>query len=312
MNCCVELNITPTNLDITSDIHFKNKKWYLHLKGNKARLTSEMVHKAELKDPFDKKHEQELNQLIGHVRNLICFAYGIDVAWGYNSCTVDSLSVTFPSIHQQNATESSSYAFSPESINLARMYMESIEESRQENLNILLNYWRRAYELDQLSYDAESFLNYFKVLECLSELGKGTEQHRAMLKRFSIKASKSKHKYGFVLRPSLKRFTESQVYLATAILAGAGYDSRVARPNLIYILKVIQQRNSWNVGHKIFRHNSYDTYDNIGQHSSEFSHVMIENIFLERIAKYYILRYAEPGNYMLDNSSGLPVAIKRA
>lgn len=311
MNCWVELSITPTNLDQMSSMYFKAKKWDLRLKGNKMHIICEMMHTEDPNDPFNRKHEQEINQLVGHIRNLVCFAYKVDIAWGYDSCVMHSLSTSFPSIHQQNTTESSSHFFSPESIERAQTYMRSIEESHQDNLNILLNYWRRAYELDQLNYDAESFLNYFKVLECLSELGKGTEQHRALIKRFTVKASKSTHKYGFTLRSSLaKRYSESQFYLATAVLAGAGYDYKVARPNLIYILEVIQQRNNWNVGHKIFRHNPYDTYDSIGQHSSEFSHVMIENIFLERIAKYYILRYAEPNKYTLDKSSGLPTPIR--
>ena len=170
----------------------------------------------------------------------------------------------------------------------------------------MLNYWRRGYELDQLSYDAESFLNYFKVFECLSEVGKGSKQQKKMLDRFTIKQTGKKQSIPI---PSLKKYTFNQIYLATSILAGAGYDEKVYRNNMNYVLKVINMRHNWGVAHKIFRNNPYDTYDNMGQHSIEFSHVMIENIFLEKMSKYFILRYLNPGKYKLDNSSGMPTII---
>ena len=305
--CWVELEITPTNLVFSEDISFKGAHWKLEINGNKVRLTSKIVHtERNLSDDSYEEDKHKIHQIVGHVRNIISFVFGVDVKWGYKSCVGELLSSAYPSIHQQNATESSSKNFDESVLKLKHTVTKSIAKSRKRGINSMLNYWRRGYELDQLGYDAESFLNYFKVLECIGEIGRGSKEQKEMLDRFTIKQKGNKNPVPIT---SLKRYTFNNIYLATSILAGAGYDKKVYRNNMNYVLKVINMRHNWGVGHKIFRNNPYDTYDSIGQHSIEFSHVMIENIYLEKMSKYFILRYLNPGKYKLDNSSGMPTIV---
>lgn len=126
-----------------------------------------------------------------------------------------------------------------------------------------------------------------------------------------LKSNKLTYRFGLYLKsllgleykmPNRKR---SVYAFATAVFAGIGYDLRLRKSNLLYLLRIISIRNSWNVGHKIFRSNPYDTYDAIGQHSDEFRHVMIENIHLETACKYFILKYVTPQKFKLDSSKGI-------
>ena len=305
--CWVELDITPTNLVFNEDMSFKGAQWKLEINGNKVKLSSKIVHtERSLSDESYEDDKHKINQIIGHARNIICFVFGVDVKWGYKSCVGELLSSAYPSIHQQNDTESTSVKFDEDVLKMKHTITKSISKSRKKGVNSMLNYWRRGYELDQLGYDAESFLNYFKVLECLSEVGKGSSIQKKMLDRFTVKQTGKKQALPIT---SLKKYTFNQIYLATSILAGANYDEKVHRRNVDYILEVINMRHNWGVGHKIFRNNPYDTYSGIGQHSIEFSHVMIENIYLEKMSKYFILRYLKPGKFKLDNSSGMPTIV---
>lgn len=303
--CWVELEVTPNNLDFSSDISFKGQHWMFTIRGDKVTLASDKVHidRDLSSQDYDNDGRKE-NQIIGHARNIINFVFDIDVKWGYRSCGGALLSNIYPSIHQQTNDEHSSKTFNDKAIKMDKVVFESIAKSRKKGINSMLNYWRRGFELDQLGYDAESFLNYFKVLECLSEVGKERAEHKQIWERFTVKQSGKKKP---IPKPSLKKYTFNQIYMVAAILAGAGYDKNVNRGNVLYLLKVLSIRNNWNVGHKIFRNNPYDTYDGIGQHSMEFSHVMIENIYIEKIAKYFILRYVRPGKYKLENPHGMPI-----
>lgn len=302
-NCWAELEITPTNLDLITVISFRRERWSLEIKLNKIYLKA--LDHVHIEHPLDARemqdeHESLLNGIIGHTRNLAYFTFGVSIKWGYESCNGDHQLSLYPSVQQQTATESSSMTFpSPQPKEDVAM-LEALARSRRRGIHTLLNYSRRAQELDDLGYDAESFLNFYKVLECFYEIGKGSATHKLLIDRFT-------HAVGQKIIPkaSLSKFSYNQIYFATAVFAGIGYDVRLRRANLIYLLRVISIRNGWNVGHKIFRTNPYDTYDAVGQHSDEFTHVIIENIHLETACRFFILKYAAPGKFKLDTSKGI-------
>lgn len=310
-NCWAKLETSPTNLDISSVISFRGKKWALTIRGNKALIqaldTPHMRYPITDHDAHN-KHRKSLNGIMGHARNVIYLAFDIDVKWGYEFCDGEYMSSVFPSIHQQTSTEHSSTTFTESAPATELAYLETVARTRKKSINLLLNYYRRAQELDALGYDAESFLNFYKILECFYELGKGSDAHKSLYSRFTIKGvGRTRDK----AKPSLGRYSSDQIYFATAVFAGIGYDSKLHRSNLLFLLRMIAIRNSWNVGHKIFRYNPYDTYDAIGQHSDEFRHVMIQKIYLETLCKYFILRYVNPAKFKLDNSSNqLTVELK--
>lgn len=302
-NCWAELEITPTNLDVETIVSFRGVRWSMIIRQNKLYLRALSVVHVEhsLEDrKLQDEHEKLLNGIVGHARNVIYFAFDVSIKWGYRSCNGDHLLSLYPSIHQQSSTESSSMTFSSPTPAKNIAILETIARTRKKGVKVLLNYSRRAQELDDLSYDAESFLNFYKLLECFYEVGKNSAVHKALLKRFTVKIG-NKH----IPQTSLRRYSYNQIFFATAVFSGVGYDAKLRRANLLYLLRIIAIRNNWNVGHKIFRSNPYDTYDAIGQHSDEFRYVMIENIYLEVLCKYFILKYINPKRFRLSNDTGM-------
>lgn len=308
----VEIATEPSNLNFSTTISLNGSKWEMVFSGNKVKATSHKLYPVpgtgfSAKDRFI---ENAMNQIVGHIRNLGYFCLGLDMKWGYeggyNGAHIGDSMYIFPSIHQNSSTQ-----FFPRSIERGQRMIDDIGSSRKKNLKSLLNYWRRAKELDELGFDSEAYLNYFKILECLAELNNDDVTKRAILDRFSPGGvpQKSLCKKYRAKTTADKNNLHRQILFAAKALSAANISPKLSRGLFIKVLDIVFMRHGWNIAHKLLRPNPYDTYNAIGQHSDEFRLVMIENLYISKITKLLILRYVKPEQYHFVKDSNMPMVM---
>jgi len=308
----IEIDTEPTNLNFSTTLSLNGSKWDIEFSNNKVRATSHKVYPVPGRgfDDKDQVIRSAMNQIVGHIRNLGYFALGIDMKWGYEggydgTSVGDSMDI-FPSIHQNSSTQ-----FFTNSIERGQRIINDVGNSRKKGLKSMLNYWRRAMELDELGFDSEAYLNYFKVLECLAELNTDDTTKRAIQDRFSPGGvpQKALSKQYRAKTTAEQNNLHRQIIFASKALSAANISPKLSRGLFTKVLDIIFMRHGWNVAHKLLRSNPYDTYDAIGQHSDEFNLVRIENIYIAKITKLLILRYVKPGQYKFVMDSNMPMVM---
>lgn len=297
----VEVVTHKTNLNFTTEISLGDDKWNVAVGNNKIRAVSGKEYDVPMPGHSniakDREIEHIMNKVVGHLRNIFYFSFELTMQWGYvggyDGVQLQNNDGFFPSIHN-NGTSSTSMAYTPESIVGNQMVLKDIRNSRVRGLKTMLNYWRRAKELDDLGFDSEAFLNYFKIVECLEQLNKNDKTAGAIKSRFSSqKTLQQRYKFR-----GHKQLSGDIAFIAKA-LATANLDAKIKRGFAEKMLDIMYIRHGWNIAHKLLRPNPYDTYDAMGQHSDEFRLVMIENENIESITKFLILNYIKPGKYPL-------------
>ena len=307
----VKITTQPSNINFSTTVSLNGEKWNVAFSNNYIRAESQKTYPLPQNHSIsdDRDIENVMNRIVGHIRNLGYFSMDLDMKWGYeggySGAHIHAEGVDiFPSIHQNSSVE-----YSEHSLELAERIINDIGSSNKKGLKIMLNYWRRAKELDNLGFDSEAYLNYFKVIECLSELN--NPQYKKIIERFSPGEVPQKtlcKKYRTKTRKDEKRLNRQICFVAKA-LSAIGGDSRIRRGLFMKVLYIVYIRNHWNVAHKLFRSNPYDSYDAIGQHSDEFSLVMIENTYISIITQLLVLLYVKPGQYGLSMDGNMPVIV---
>jgi hypothetical protein len=308
----VEIATEPSNLNFTTTLSLNGCKWDVVFSRDKIKATSHK-HFPVPDTGFgakDRAIESAMNQIVGHLRNLGYFSLGLDMKWGYeggySGLHVGASMVIFPSIHQNSSTQ-----FFHCSIERGQRMINDIGSSRKKGLKSLLNYWRRAKELDELGFDSEAYLNYFKILECLAELNTDDVAKRAIVDRFSPGGvpQKTLCKKYLAKTTADKNNLHRQILFAAKALSAANVSPKLSRGLFTKVLDIVFMRHGSNVAHKLLRPNPYDSYDAIGQHSDEFNLVMIENIYISKITKLLILRFVKPGQYKLHMDGNMPMVV---
>jgi hypothetical protein len=308
----VEIATEPSNLNFSTTLSLNGSKWDVVFSSNKIKATSHKLYPVPGTgfDEKDRVIRSAMNQIVGHIRNLGYFSLGLDMKWGYEGGYTgtrigDSMDI-FPSIHQNGSVQ-----FNQRYLERAQRILDDIGSSRKKNLKSLLNYWRRAKELDELGFDSEAYLNYFKVLECLAELNADDVTKRAIVDRFSPGGVPQKtlcKKYRAKTTAEQNNLRRQIIFAAKA-LSAANVSPKLSRGLFTKVLDIVFMRHGWNVAHKLLRSNPYDSYDAIGQHSDEFRLVMIENIYIRKITKLLILRYVKPGQYHFVKDGNMPMVM---
>lgn len=308
----VSITTEPNNLNFSTVLSLNGNKWRVSFTSNTVRANSYKTYPVPGTGFNDKDQviENAMNQIVGHLRNLCYFAMGLDMKWGYeggyDGTRIGASMDIFPSIHQNGSVQ-----FFENHIERAQRIISDIGSSRKKGLKSLLNYWRRAKELDELGFDSEAYLNYFKVLECLAELNTDEENKKLIIARFSPGKVPQKslcRNYG-VKNPTEQQNLHRQIVFAAKALSAANISPKMSRGLFIKVLDIIFMRHGWNVAHKLLRPNPYDTYDAIGQHSDEFNLVRIENIYISKITKLLVLRYVKPGQYKFHMDGNMPMVV---
>lgn len=307
----VKITTQPSNINFSTTVSLNGEKWNVVFSNGYIMAESQKTYPLPQGNSIsdDRAIENVMNRIVGHIRNLGYFSMDLDMKWGYEGgysgahSHAEGVNI-FPSIHQNSSVE-----YSEHSLELAERIINDIGSSDKKGLKIMLNYWRRAKELDNLGFDSEAYLNYFKVMECLSELN--NPQYKKIIERFSPGEVPQKtlcKKYRTKTRKDEKRLNRQICFVAKA-LSAIGGDSRIRRGLFMKVLNIVYIRNHWNVAHKLFRSNPYDSYDSIGQHSDEFSLVMIENTYISIITQLLVLLYIKPGQYGLSMNGNMPMIV---
>ena len=302
----------PSNLSFSTTLSLNGSKWDITFTSNQIRATSHKSYPLPDKGfgERDKVIEHAMNQIVGHIRNLGYFSMGLEMRWGYEGgytgLKIDASETIIPSIHQNSSVQFSKY-----NIERGERIIKDLGSNRRRGLKSLLNYWRRAYELDELGFDSEAYLNYYKIIECLAELNEDKQNKRDIVARFSPNKNPQKtlsKRYGAKTTNQQASLHKQIIFTANA-LSASNMSPRLSRGLFIKTLDIVYMRHYWNVAHKLLRANPYDGYDAIGQHSNEFSLVMIENIYIRKITKLLILRYAKPGQYRFVKDGNMPIVM---
>ena len=297
----VEVVTHKTNLNFTTQLALDGDKWSVVVGNNKIRAVSTREYDVPVSGQSDAAKDQKieyiLNKAVGHLRNIFYFSFDLTMQWGYvggyNGVQLQNNDGFFPSIHN-NGTSTTSVTYDQKHIVDNQKVLDDIKNSRARSLKTMLNYWRRAKELDDLGFDSEAFLNYFKVIECLAQLDKNDGTATDIKLRFSSQKTLQK-RYKFRTHKQLS----GDIAFTARALATANLDARIKRGLVEKMLDIMYIRHGWNIAHKLLRPNPYDTYDAMGQHSDEFRLVMIENSNIETVTKFLILNYIKPGKYPL-------------
>ncbi len=311
-NIWVRITTEPSNVNFSTTLSLNGEKWDIVFSNNQIKATSQKTYPTPSTsfDSSDRVIENAMNQIVGHIRNLGYFSMGLEMKWGYEGgyqgTRIGAEMDIFPSIHQNGSVQ-----YSKHNLERAERIIGDIGSSRKRGLKSMLNYWRRAKELDELGFDSEAYLNYFKIIECLAELNNNSQYKQDIIARFSPNKSPQKtlcKRYGAKTKDRRKSLHLQICFVAKA-LSTAGMDSHIKRGLFIKVLDIVYMRHGWNVAHKLLRSNPYDTYDAIGQHSDEFRLVMIENIYISKITKLLILRYAKPDQYKFVMDGNMPMVV---
>lgn len=308
----VKITTESSNLNFSTTLSLNGGKWDIVFSNSQITATSHRSYPIPSTGFGDKDKviQSAMNQIVGHIRNLGYFSLGLDMKWGYeggyNGTHIGASMDIFPSIHQNGSIQYFDHA-----IVRGQRVIDDIGSSRKKGLKSLLNYWRRAKELDALGFDSEAYLNYFKVLECLAELNVNYDNKRAIVARFSPgkvpQKGLCKH-YGLTT-PVQQNTLHRQIIFAAKALSAANVSPKLSRGLFVKVLDIVFMRHGWNVAHKLLRPNPYDSYDAIGQHSDEFNLVMIENTYISKITKLLILRYVKPGQYKFHMDGNMPMVV---
>jgi hypothetical protein len=311
-NIWIKITAEPTNLNFTTQVSLNGDRWDVMFGNGFIKATSHKTYPIPGRgfDERDDAIKNAMNQIVGHLRNLGYFSISLQIKWGYEGgytgASFGELGSIFPSIHQNGSS-----TFHQNSMDRAERIIKDVGSSRKKGLKSMLNYWRRAKELDKLGYDSEAFLNYFKILECLAELYTDESAKQAIVDRFcpkgvpQISLCKRYGKTDKKDKENLKR----QINFTAKALSAAGISPRLSRGLFIKILDCVFMRHGWNVAHKLVRPNPYDSYGAIGQHSDEFNLVMLENLYISRITKLMILLYVKPKQYKFHMSGNMPIVV---
>jgi len=227
--------------------------------------------------------------------------------WGYEAFygsthSLDTLNL-FPSIHQSGT----STTFSPEALVIDKEIFIDLGMVKDDKVRAMMSYWRRAEELSDLSFQAEAFLNFFKILEGIGNLEENKPVANALIDRFApIKGTGKKRVPMPTIRKHIGKFISDdslvgRIKKVAYIFSSANFPVTVKTPLFIFLLDLVHIRNHYNVAHQLLRVNKYDSFRGIGQHSDEFSHTLPNLGNIKMVAKRMILNYAYPNKYQYNS-----------
>lgn len=315
MNSRIRINIPTEDSNLTESLQItiRREKWNVEIRDNLITVTSTKEYDvpspgwSEGDFDLDRKVNDMIDAVVGHVRNATYIAYGLSLRWGYEAwygSTHASGSLNmFPSIHQTG----SSTKYSPELLPIMKSIFEDLGSSKLKPVIIMLNYWRRAEELDDLGFHAEAFLNFYKVLECLEVMDENSTVKKSFLDKFSPVRTVDGKTERIPMTKIKRKFTSrrsngslvSHIERSSKMLATSNF-TQVNTNFMMYLMELTDVRNGYNVAHALAYYNKFDTYRGVGQHSDEFEYVIQDLWNVREMSKLLILNYAYPGKYKFD------------
>lgn len=277
---------------ISAKIKVGRRMWRININVGGPLTLIHSVHDMHIpnnqQDPKYRQAVQELERAISYMRSAVTFAFETPTKRGFEGF-IGEVDDFFPSTRPKTA-----YKQSTKSVAVTTQVLEDVGKKYSKKLHQLLEYWRRGFELGEMWYYSESYLNYYKILETMTkQVNAGSSPTYAALKRRFNTDTKFKQRYGF---------NEKDVIFAAKVFAFLGY-KRVTIPMFRLICKIARVRNQFNVGHtRAITKGGY--YSAIGQFSDDFDLTQIEGETLRELTRVLILHSLGYKKYWLDGSSG--------
>jgi hypothetical protein len=204
---------------------------------------------------------------------------------------IGEIDTFFPST---NDLLTSAYSLNQEGLDVGIKVLEDIGKRYTKNTHRLLEYWRRGFELGEMWYFSEAYLNYFKILELMAKQVNTGSDPRFIALRDRFNTTSFKQRYGF---------NKKDIYFAAKIFAFWG-NRKTTVAMFRSMCKIAKIRNHYNVGHtRAASQVSY--YSAIGQFSDEFDITQHEGEFLRELTRLLILNSLGYTNYWLDGAQGI-------
>lgn len=277
---------------ISSRIKVGRHSWRININIDGPATLIQSMHSMDIPDSFSdpeyRKALAELERAISYMRSAVSFAFETPTKRGFEGF-IGELNDFFPSAHPKT-----SYRHSDESIVVAKQVLEDVGLKYTKRLHRLLEYWRRGFELGEMMYYSEAYLNHYKILEALaSRVNPGSNVMYSSLKQRFNTQTKFKQRYGF---------NEKDITFAAKVFASLGY-RRVTIPMFRTICRVAKVRNHYNIGHTYNGvHKGF--YSAIGQFSDDFDLTQQDGEALKQITRLLILQSVGYRKYWLDGSRG--------
>jgi hypothetical protein len=241
-----------------------------------------------MSDPQYRSAMRELERAISYMRSAVTFAFETPTKRGFEGF-IGELDDFFPSSNPKT-----SYQLNEESLAVAVQVLEDIGKKYTRKLHRQLEYWRRGYELGEMWYYSEAYLNYYKILEAMAKsVNTGNSNIYASLKTRFNTNTKFKERYGF---------KEPDVVFSAKVFAFLGYQ-RVTISMFRAICRIAKVRNHYNVGHTQAV-SKQGFYSATGQFSDDFDLTYTEGETLREITRVMILHSLGYNKYWLDGSRG--------
>jgi len=277
MTATIEVgDIGNTNL-ISSPIRVGRHVWKININAGGPLTLIQSMHDMSIpdtmSDPQYRKALRELERAVSYMRSAVTFAFETPTKRGFESF-VGEIDEFFPSARQKNA-----YRQNVDALEIAVSVLGDVGRKYSPQLHRLLEYWRRGFELGEMWYFSEAYLNYYKILEAMAKrVNTGTNITYAVLKKRFHTDTKFEKRFGF---------NEKDVEFAAKVFASLGY-KKVTVAMFRTMCRIAKVRNHFNVGHTQAPNNK-GFYSAIGQFSDDFDLTGREGEALREITRLLIL-----------------------
>ena len=159
-----------------------------------------IVYRIHFTDPDYKSAVKEPERAVAYMRAAVTFAFETPTKRGLESF-IGQMDMFFPSTY---ALPTDRYRLNEESLAVDLRVLADIGRKYSIKLHRLLEFWRRGFELGELWYYSESYLNYFKILELMAKQIKVGSDQKFILLRDRFNTPEYKKRYGL---SELRAFT---------------------------------------------------------------------------------------------------------
>jgi hypothetical protein len=246
-------------------------------------------------DPNYKSAVKELERAVAYMRAAVTFAFDTPSKRGFEGF-IGEIDFFFPSANDANTT---AYKRGANGIAIGTQVLKDIGAKYTQELHGLLEYWRRAFELGEMFYFSEAYLNYYKILEFMNnKIDRGTNtDYQTLRTRFNTDNFKRRNGVNY-----------TDVKFAASVFAFLGYP-KVTTPMFRMVCRFSKIRNHLNVGHtRKIRKGAF--YAANGQFNNDFDLTAIEGDYLKEVSRLMILHYKGYHLYVLDGTAG-PYVLKK-
>lgn len=287
----VAIKVVPfgSHAPFEEHVHLDGADWRFSMRSGKIHLESSHTY-AQPDDLRDLNLYGEAvrhaEKAVAYARSLVTFSFELPTYRGFESF-VGEIDDFLPSCKGAN-----SYVLSKDAFVIGKEVLGDIGKQYDRDLHRLLEFWRRAYELEEMEYYAEAYLNYYKIIESMQKRVKQTPALFNDLKdRFRAQCQAN-------------GLNEKDLNVAARLFSHLAYPEHAITFTMFSaVCSAAHLRSNFNVGHAREAYLTND-YSASGQFSDDFDLLEEELGQLRDLSKVMILHSKGLREYYLDNVGG--------